>query len=217
MTTDHHSATTRNDEVATAPVGHRQSSLVEVGDDGTGATAAAEDGARQTTLGAHVEGVEPVTDEATDGATDETETVNAFPMRDVLLVKHYFEGDEAFAALEPYYNQREYRFEIPQRALREVQVALEEHEYELAIVDYLEPYAVVVRKYSHHPESVFEDAVAEFSNADFNVFVLKSEAAVETAVRSGAQRLSEAPVEVRFPTAHGTGPLTVDDVTPDEV
>lgn len=211
MTTDHHTATAENDEVATAPVGHRQSSLAEVGEDRAGAAVTVEDGMLQTTLGGHVQ-----TDE-TDGADgiDETERVNAFPMRDVLLVKHYFDGDDAFAALEPYYNQREYRFEIPQRDLRAVQAALAEHDYELEIVDYLEPFAVVVRKYSHHPESVFEDAVAEFSNADFNVFVLKDEAAVETAVRSGAQRLSAAPVEVRFPTAHGTGPLTVDDVTPE--
>lgn len=208
MTTDHYSATTREtDEVATAPVGHRQSSLTEAG----GATGAADD-PRQTTLETHLEGV--AFDD--DGETDELERVNAFPMRDVLLVKHYFDGDDAFATLEPYYDQREYRFEIPQRDLHDVQVALEEHGYELEIVDYLEPYAVVVRKYSHHPESVFEDAVAEFSNADFNVFVLKGEAAVETAVRSGAQRLSEAPIEVRFPTAHGTGPLTVEDVTPDD-
>lgn len=211
MTPDHHSATAqRTDEVATAPVGHRQASLAEVGDGGPGA-AIIETDARQTTLGAHVEGLPRESDEG----DDELETVYAFPMRDVLLVKHYFEGAQAFAALEAYYNQREYRFEIPQRELRTVQQTLGEHGYELEIVDYLEPYAVVVRKYSHHPESVFEDAVAEFSNADFNVFVLKDEAAVETAVRSGAQRLSEAPVEVRFPTAHGTGPLTVSDVTPD--
>jgi len=211
MTPDH-SATTRGTEpVATSSVGGRQSSLAEVGEAGIETGERAGDAPQQTTLGRAA-----TTPGASEEAAGETvETVNAFPMRDVLLVRHYFEGDGAFAALEAYYDQREYRFEIPQRDLPAVQDALAEHGYELQVVDYLEPYAVVVRKYSHHPESVFEDAVAQFSNADFNVFVLKDETAVETAVRSGAQRLSAAPVSVRFPTARGTGPLTVEDVAAD--
>jgi hypothetical protein len=199
VTTDH-SATTETEQVATTEVGGRQTSLTEHAED-----------AAQTTLDAHAD---PATDTG-DGDRRDLEAVNAFPMRDVLLVNHYFEGDGAFAALQPYYDQREYRFEVPQSDLETVQDELAEHGYRLRVVDYLAAYAVVVRKYSHHPESVFEDAVAQFSNAEFNVFLLKDEAAVETAVRSGAQRLTEAPVEVRFPAANGTGPLTVADVTAD--
>lgn len=200
MTTDHSATTRGNEEIAATAVGGRQTSLAEHGETG-----------RQTTRGGHAERVDSDTADESD-----LEAVNAFPMRDVLLVTHYFEGDGAFAALQPYYDQREYRFEIPQADLAAVQDDLEAHGYELRVVDYLEPYAVVVRKYSHHPESVFEDAVAQFSNADCNVFLLNDEAAVETAVRSGAQRLADAPVQVRFPAAHGTGPLTVADLTADD-
>jgi hypothetical protein len=193
---DPHATTAEQEGVAAPSVGGRQSSLREdwAGDPDRAASGRPADAARTASA---------------------VETVNAFPLRDVVLVNHYFEGDGAFAALQPYYDQRAYRFEIPGDEFRGLNDRLRDHGYELAPVDALEPYAVVVRKYSHHPESVFSDAVAEFSNADCNVFVLKDAAAVETAVRSGATRLADAPVAVRFPTAHGTGPLTVDDVTVD--
>lgn len=200
MPTDQHAAAAEHEGVATPSVGGRQSSL---GEDWGAAPDPAATG-------------DPAdTDVAEDANRPDVETVNAFPLRDVVLVNHYFEGDGAFAALQPYYDQRAYRFEIPRGELPGLNHGLRAHGYELARVDALEPYAVVVRKYSHHPESVFSDAVAEFSNADFNVFVLKDAAAVATAVRSGATRLADAPVAVRFPTAHGTGPLTVDDLTAD--
>jgi len=202
MRTDHAATAREHEQVATAAVGGRQTSLVEHAEHAEGDGRPAPDG--------------PAGDVRPDPATDDDPTeVNAFPMRDVLLVRHYFEGDGAFGVLEPYYDQRAYRFEVPQSELPAVQEGLAEFGYRLRVVDYLAPLAVVVRKYTRHPESVFEDAVAEFSNAEFNVFLLKDEAAVENAVRGGATRLVDAPVEVRFPAARGTGPLTVADMADD--
>lgn len=176
-----------------AAVGH-QSSLAGV----------AADGAHQVTL--------PVGPAGSDEGTA-TEVVNAFPMRDVVLVSHYFESDRAFAVLGEYYHRRSYRFEIPRQEFRTVRAELAGLGYDLRPVDDVERFAVAVRKYRDHPEVVFGDSVAQFSADEYNVFVMADGAAVEAAVEAGAVRLDAAPVTVRFPTTHGTGPLTVRDVT----
>ncbi|PSP80100.1 hypothetical protein BRC81_02600 [Halobacteriales archaeon QS_1_68_20] len=170
----------------------------------TGLTA---DGAHQVTLpGREASG-------ARTGDSGEATVVNAFPMEDAVLVSHYFESDEAFGVLREYYDKRAYRFEIPRQAFRRVRAELAGLGYELRPVDDVKRYAVAVRKYTDHPEVVFGDSVAEFSVDGYNVFVMTDAAAVDAAVAAGAVRLADAPVTVRFPTAHGTGPLTVRDVT----
>lgn len=194
VTADHHTATTRrNDEVADArvgtggsgPFGPRQATLADLADDGT----------YQTTLAGH---------SATAGGSGDVDrtAVNAFPMREVVLVRHYFESDAAFTVVEPYYDRGNYRFEIPREEFRAVRADLLTYGYELELVTEIVDYAVVVRKYSRHPEIVREDAVVKFSNDDFNVFVVPDESAVRDAVDGGAVRLENAPVEVQFPTTN---------------
>ena len=192
VTTDHHTATIRrNDEVAEAsvgtggPTGPRQATLADLADDGT----------YQTTLAGHAR------DRSAGKSTDRTR-INAFPMREVVLVSHYFESEAAFSVLEPYYDRGNYRFEIPREAFRAVRDELLAHGYDLELVGEIADYAVVVRKYSRHPETIREDSVVKFSNDDFNVFVMPDESAVKDAVYGGAVRLAEAPVTVRFPTRH---------------
>ena len=189
MTADHHTATTRrNDEVAEAsvgtggPAGPRQATLADLADDGT----------YQTTLAGH--------STVDDSGNGDRTPVNAFPMREVVLVRHYFDSEEAFSVLEPYYDRENYRFEIPRNEFRPVRDELLAHGYELELVGEIADYAVVVRKYSRHPETVREESVVKFSNDDFNVFVMPEELAVMDAVYGGAVRLVEAPVTVRFPT-----------------
>ena len=191
MTTDHHTATTRrNDEVADAsvgaggPTGPRQATLADLADDGT----------YQTTLAGH--------STVDDSGNEDRTPVNAFPMREIILVRHYFESEEAFLVLEPYYDRENYRFEIPREAFRPVRDELLAHNYELELVGEIADYTVVVRKYSRHPETVREESVVKFSNDDFNVFVMPDEPAVKDAIYEGAIRLENAPVAVRFPTRH---------------
>lgn len=195
MTIDDTATERQREAVADASVGHRQSALDGVDPDGT----------RQTVLPGPA-------GETTADTDDDARVVNAFPLDDVVLVRHYFDDGEAFAALRPYYDRRAYRFEIPRAEFRRVRATLAGHGYALEPVEDPGRYAVVVRKYRAHPECVFEEAVAEFSSDEHNVFVLADEAAVEAAVADGATRLADAPVTVRFPTAHGTGPLAVRDV-----
>ncbi len=177
-----------------APVGH-QSSLAGVAAEGT----------HQLTL--------PGRETAGDRSGSTPEVVNAFPMGDAVLLDYYFESEEAFAVLREYYDRRAYRFEVPRQAFRTVRAELAGLGYDLRLVDDVERFAVAVQKYSEHPEAVFGDSVAEFSAEKYNVFVMNDAAAVDAAVGEGAMRLADAPITVRFPTGHGTGPLTVQDVT----
>lgn len=198
MTTDHPATERQREAVADASVGHRQSALDGVDPDGT----------RQTVLPGHADG--------TADPDEDAQVVNAFPLGEAVLVRQYFDDEAAFAALRPYYDRRAYRFEIPRAEFRRVRATLAGCGYVLEPVDDPAAYAVVLRKYRTHPECVFEAAVAEFSSDGYNVFVLADEAAVEAAVADGATRLADAPVTVRFPTAHGTGPLAVRDVAAPE-
>jgi hypothetical protein len=86
------------------------------------------------------------------------------------------------------------------------------HGYDVTVVDEFAPFAVVVPKYSDHPEPVFENAVLEVSADDHNVFLLSDEAAVEAAVDDGATRLTATPLRLELSAGRDVGPTTVADV-----
>lgn len=126
----------------------------------------------------------------------DNERINVFPIGDQYFFKHYFEGDELFGELRQFYNSGAYRFEVPEDAFDEVEALLADHFYELSVVDDIEEFCVVKQKYSEHPDMLFRNAVVQRSHGDHNVFLLKDQLSVEQAVNHGAQRLSEADVEL---------------------
>ncbi|MFB6303395.1 MAG: hypothetical protein ABEH78_11125 [Haloferacaceae archaeon] len=127
----------------------------------------------------------------------ETERVNVFPVGDRYLFRHYF--DEAvFDLVRRYYDNREYRFDVPARRFDPLRASLADRGYDLRVVDVLDPYAVVVRKYREHPENVFNAAVIQRHTADYNVFVLRDKRSVALAVKQGATRLVDTDLDVAF-------------------
>lgn len=118
--------------------------------------------------------------------------VNAFRLGDTYYFRHYFEGEAVFARLRRYYENEHYRFAVPARQFDGVRRFLREHGYAVREVAEHERYTVVVRKYSAHPENIFKEAVDQRSRDGYNVFLLKDEAAVESAVAQGATRLRDA-------------------------
>lgn len=127
-----------------------------------------------------------------------TERVNVFVVEDVHLFKHYFEGDEVFDELRRYYNNADYRFEVPADDFERIRRFLADRGYGLVVVEDLEPFAVVVRKYTAHPENIFKGSVLHRSVGDYNLFVMTDREAVAEAVEAGAVPLAEAPVESPF-------------------
>jgi len=134
------------------------------------------------------------------------ERVYAFPVGDAYALRHYFEGDAAFGLLEPYYDQRRYRFVVPAEEFPELRTALATEGYRLSVVEDPTRFAVAVEKYTDHPDVVFEERVFQVDAGDATVFVLADEAAVHAAVAAGATRLADADLAVRLPGGADRGP-----------
>lgn len=126
------------------------------------------------------------------------ERVNAFPHGEAYLFKHYFEGEEVFDRLQRYYDNQQYRFEVPTGDFEAVQDFLTDHGYALVAVDDLEPYVVVVEKYTDHPENIFKDSVLHRGDVDYNVFLMTNQVAVEQATHGGATRITETDLAIPF-------------------
>ena len=107
-------------------------------------------------------------------------------------------SEEVFDRLKQYYNNQQYRFEVPPRAFESLREFLAEHGYGLVVVDPLEEFAVVVRKYTAHPEGIFKRAVIQRSVDKYNCFLLTDRDAVERAVKQDATRLTTTDVENPF-------------------
>jgi len=127
---------------------------------------------------------------ATAGRTADVQ-VNAFEVDGTYLFKHYFEGEDVFDRLRPFYNHSQYRFEVPPEEFAELRGFLAEQGYELVVVEALAKFVVAVEKYTAHPESIFEDSVGQRSADGHNCFLLTDQYAVAGAVAEGATRLPE--------------------------
>lgn len=123
------------------------------------------------------------------------ERINVFWVDEMYLFKHYFDGDQVFAQLADYYNNQQYRFELPPGEFSDIREFLEGHGYTLAVVDSVEDFVVVVKKYTDHPENIFKASVIQRSVDGYNCFLLTDRAAVEEAVADGARRLTETTLE----------------------
>lgn len=63
---------------------------------------------------------------------------------------------------------------------------------------YTEEFAVVVKKYTEHPENIFKQSVIHRSVDGYNGFLMTDQAAVDRATREGAIRLTETDFENPF-------------------
>ena len=126
------------------------------------------------------------------------EQVNLFRVEDRYLFKQYFDQDTVFTALRDYYNQDDYRFEVPPDVVEEVKQVLREHMFEPVVVDAPAEFCVVYPKYTDHPEVLFKTAVLQRSKRDKHLFLLKDQLSVEQAVNNGATRLADTDLDTLF-------------------
>jgi hypothetical protein len=126
------------------------------------------------------------------------EQVNVFEVDELYLFKHYFDGEDVFDRLKPYYNNQQYRFEVPPDEFEDLRAFLAEHGYGLVVVDVLPEFVVVVKKYTDHPENIFKASVIQRSVDGYNCFLLTDRDAVDRAVDAGATRLPETGLENPF-------------------
>lgn len=128
------------------------------------------------------------------------ELVNAFPIDDAVLVKHYFDGEAVFERLRPYYNESQYRFEVDVADFDSLRRFLREHGYDLRVVRAPEAYWVAVERYTDHPDDIFRRSVYQERAEGYNCFLLKDRAAVERALEDGATRLGATPFSLSTAT-----------------
>jgi hypothetical protein len=126
------------------------------------------------------------------------EQVNVFEVDDIYLFKHYFDNEAVFNRLKRFYNGQQYRFEVPPPEFEDLRSFLEEYDYELVVVDAVESFVVVVKKYTAHPDNIFKASVIQRSADGYNCFLLTDQTAVERAIQDGATRLTETNVSKPF-------------------
>ena len=125
-----------------------------------------------------------------------SERINAFPVHETYLFKHYFDADEIFAELGRYYDDYEYRFEVPGPRFEHVRDFLATHGFALVPVESIEEFAVVKRKYTDHPRLLFKGAVIHRDLGNFNCFVMKDRETFESALEIGATPLAETDLDL---------------------
>ncbi len=123
------------------------------------------------------------------------ERVNAFQVGEQYYFKFYFEETAVFSQINQYYNQYEYRFEVPAGRFEWVKEFLADAGYDLVVVSEFAPFVVVKRKFTAHPNILFEKSVFHTTVQNFNCFVMDDHDAAEAAVAAGARYLRETAVE----------------------
>lgn len=118
------------------------------------------------------------------------EPIYVFELDDTYLFKYYFERTDIFDTLREYYEDEEYRFEIPAEEFPEVQDLLENNYYKPIFVDDVENFAVVKEQYTEHAD-ILRNAVMHWTREGYHFFIMQDPVAVDQAVEQGATRLEE--------------------------
>jgi hypothetical protein len=118
------------------------------------------------------------------------ESVLLFRVGDEYLFSEYIETEAVFADLREYYNETEYRFEVPTDAFETVCGRLEDAYFSPVEVTDLEPYCVVVETYDEHA-AILKQSVATWERRGHRFFLMESDLAVKDAVERGATRIEE--------------------------
>jgi hypothetical protein len=118
------------------------------------------------------------------------EPLHCFELEGEVLFKHYFDHTDLFEALQPYYDDDNYRFAVPADKFEEVAQTLSDYWYEPVIVDDPAEFVVVKEQYTEHAD-ILRDSVANWTRRGHNFFLMKDPLAVEAAVEQGATRVAE--------------------------
>lgn len=125
------------------------------------------------------------------GTTVDRERVYVFEIDNRYLFKYYFDGEAVFHRLADFYNNQQYRFEVPEGDFEPLAEFLGDNGYDLKVVDSIAEFVVLVEKYTAHPDNIFKESVMQRSEGKYNFFLMTDTVAVDRAVHSGAERLSE--------------------------
>jgi len=122
--------------------------------------------------------------------SSDREPIYVFNIDESYLFTHYFARTDIFSELQFYYNDEEYRFEIPEDDFPRVLELLEENHYKPIRVEDIAEFAVVKEQSSEYAD-ILRNSVLHWSRDGYNFFVMQSPETVEQAVQQGASRLED--------------------------
>ena len=103
------------------------------------------------------------------------------------VLKHYFDDKDVFKDLVDNYDKENYRFEFKTLGERNKALKLLDlRGYNVELVENLKGYVVKMSKFNRYA-SVLKNSVAFVETPDWRIFLMKDQAAVEEAVRYGAE------------------------------
>lgn len=120
----------------------------------------------------------------------DADPIYVFEIDNTYLFKQYFEHEDLFRELRDYYNDEQYRFEVPATEFDDVRELLGDYFYEPVTVEEFGEFCVVKEQYTAHAE-ILRNAVETWSRHGHNFFLMKDPLAVDQAVEQGAERVEE--------------------------
>lgn len=121
----------------------------------------------------------------------DTDSIYVSEIDDTHVFKEYFEHEDLFEELRDYYNDEQYRFEVPATEFDDVRELLGDYFYEPVIVEEIEEFCVVTERGVEYAD-ILRNSVEHWSRTGHHFFLMKDPLAVDQAVEQGAERVGEA-------------------------
>jgi hypothetical protein len=104
-----------------------------------------------------------------------------------LVFKHFFDDKAIFKALAENYNEDKFRFEFKTFGARNQALkVLDRAGFDYELVEDLRPFVVKISRYSKYAP-LLKNSISFMETSDLRIFLMKDMAAVEEAMRLGAE------------------------------
>jgi hypothetical protein len=113
--------------------------------------------------------------------------VTLFKLGKIWVFKHFLDNKETFKTLAENYNEDKFRFEFKIFGTRNQALKiLERAGFDYELVEDLRPFVVKLSRYAKYAP-LLKNSISHMETADWRIFLMKDMAAVEEAVRMGAE------------------------------
>jgi len=113
--------------------------------------------------------------------------INLFKLGELWVFKHFFDDKAIFKALAENYNEDKFRFEFKTFGARNQALKiLDRAGFDYELVEDLRPFVVKISRYSKYAP-LLKNSISFMETADRRIFLMKDKAAMEEAMRLGAE------------------------------
>jgi hypothetical protein len=119
--------------------------------------------------------------------TPRRKKITLFKIGKLWMFKYFFDNKEVFRALAESYNEDKFRFEFKTFGARNQALkVLDRAGFDYELVEDLRPFVVKISRYSKYAP-LLKNSISHMETAEWRIFLMKDLAAVEEAVRLGAE------------------------------